>query len=87
MIPKLTKITGMIAEFDNAALNARLDYEIDLATNKVLYTVTCHWKPLVRPKAPNGVYGKCPFQNYADARLLFDGLPAVAKNELKQTAA
>ena len=81
-----TKITGMIAVFDDATLNARLDYEIDLATNKVTYFVACHWKPLVRPKAPSGVYGRCPFRNYADARLLFDGLPAVAEQELKATA-
>ena len=80
MNPEGTKITGMIAVFDNAALNARLDYEIDLATNKVTYCVTCLWKS-------NGVYGKCPFKDYADARLLFDGLPAVAEKELNETAA
>ena len=87
MNPEGTKITGMIAVFDNAALNARLDYEIDLATNKVTYYVTCCWKPLVRPKAPSGVYGKCPFKKYTDAKMLFDGLPAVAEKELNEAAA
>lgn len=79
-----TKITGMVAVFNNAALNARLNYEIDLNTNKVKYYVICHWKP--SRTRPNGVYGECPFRNYADARLLFDGLPAVAEQELRATA-
>lgn len=71
------QITGMIAVFDNAALNARFDYEIDLAKNKVAYTVTCHWKP-------NGVFGKCQFRKFAEAKMLFDGLPGIAENELTQ---
>jgi hypothetical protein len=74
-----TKITGMIAVFDNAALNARLDYSLDTSSNEVIYTISCHWKC-------RNVYGKCPFRNYADASLYFDGLPAVAKQELKTTA-
>ena len=39
-----TEITGMIAVHDDAALNARLDYSINIATNKVTYTITCWWK-------------------------------------------
>ena len=74
-----TEIAGMIAVHDDAVLNARLDYAIDVATNKVTYTITCHWKR-------RHVYGKCPFRNFGDARLIFDGLPAVAQQELKATA-
>lgn len=73
------QITGMIAVHDDAVLNARLDYSVDVATNKVTYTITCQWKR-------RHVYGKCPFANYADAQLYFDGLPAVAEQELKATA-
>ena len=72
-------ITGMIAVHDDDALNARLDYAIDTSTNKVTYTIVCQWKL-------RHIYGKCPFANYADARLIFDGLPAVSKLELKATA-
>ena len=79
MNTELTKITGMIAVFDDAALNARLDYEVDTFNNKVTYTITCYWKH-------QRVYGKCPFTNYADAQLYFDGLPAVAEQELRATA-
>lgn len=73
------QITGMIAVHDDAALNARLDYAIDVATNNVTYTITCHWKL-------RKVYGKCPFADYTDARMLFDGLPTVAQQELKTSA-
>ena len=69
-----TEITGMIAVHDDAMLNARLDYSIDVATNKVTYTITCWWKR-------RRVFGRCPFQDYTDARLIFDGLPAVVKLE------
>lgn len=79
MNPEGTKITGMIAVHDDDALNARLDYAIDTSTNRATYTIACHWKR-------RHVYGKCPFANYADARLIFDGLPAVSKLELKATA-
>ena len=73
------KITGMIAVFDNAALNARLDYEIDLARNKVVYLMSYYWKA-------RRIYGKSSFDDYKDAKVIWEGLPAVAEQELKQTA-
>ena len=73
-------ITGMIAVFDNAVLNARLDYAIDLKTNKVMYYITCNWKL-------RNVCGKCPFRNYKDAKVYFSGLPNAAELEAKANAA
>jgi hypothetical protein len=73
------QITGMIAVHDDAILNARLDYAIDVATNKVTYTITCYWKR-------RNIRGVCPFRNFSDASVYFDGLPAVSKQELKATA-
>lgn len=69
-----TEITGMIAVHDDAVLNARLDYSIDTSDNKVTYTITCWWKR-------RNIVGKCPFGNFADASVFFDGLPAVSKLE------
>ena len=72
-------ITGMIAVYDDAVLNARLDYSLDTSNNRVTYTITCHWKR-------RNVIGKCPFRNYADASVYFDGLPAASRLELEATA-
>lgn len=73
------QITGMIAVYDDAILNARLDYAIYVDTNNVTYTITCYWKR-------RNIVGKCPFRNFSDASVYFDGLPAVSKQELKATA-
>lgn len=73
------QITGMIAVYDDAVLNARLDYSLDTSNNRVTYTITCHWKR-------RNVIGKCPFRNYADASVYFDGLPAASRLELEATA-
>lgn len=73
------QITGMIAVYDDTVLNARLDYAIDTSTNRVTYTIACHWKR-------RNIFGKCPFDDYADARMFFDSLPTVAEQELKATA-
>ena len=72
-------ITGMIAVYDDAVLNATLHYSIDTKTNKVTYTITCYWKR-------RNIRGVCPFRNFSDASVYFDGLPAVSKQELKATA-
>lgn len=81
MNPEGTKITGMIAVFDNAVLNARFDYEINLETNKVAYFISCHWKN-------THAYGKCPFKKYEDAAILWSGLPnAAALESGKENAA
>ena len=79
-------ITNMIAVFDDAVLNARLDYRIDLATDKVCYIITCHWKPQTR-NCPNGVFGKTEFRRYSDAAIIWGGLPNVAKAYAKEVAA
>lgn len=80
------EITGMIAVFDNAALNARFVYTIDLTTNKVTYVIACFWK-LPTPNNPNGVVGKCPFADYGEAAMFFDGLKPIAEAELRKRIA
>ena len=41
MNPEETKITGMISVCSGANGTARLDYEIDLASNEVTYILVC----------------------------------------------
>ena len=72
-------ITGMISVYDDAVLNARLDYSLNTSNNRVTYTITCYWKR-------RHIVGKCPFRNYADASVYFDGLPAASRLELEATA-
>ena len=69
------KISGLIAVHDDPALNARFAYTIDTSNNKVKYTITCYWKL-------RNVSGESSFKKYADAKIFFDGLPAIAQMEM-----
>jgi len=81
-----TKITNTISVFDNAVLNARFEYEIDLVKNRVSYAIACYWKVKTR-NSPNGIFGKCPFGKFADASLFFDGIMKYAETEANREAA
>ena len=68
------QLSGMIAVYDDTALNARFSFAVNTSNNKVTYTITYYWKK-------RNIYGKCPFNDYKDAALYFEGLPAVSKME------
>lgn len=68
-------LSGIIAVHDDTALNARFSFAVNTNNNKVTYTITCYWKK-------RNIYGECPFNDYKDAALYFDGLPAVSKIEM-----
>jgi len=69
------KISGIIAVHDDTVLNAQFSYTIDTTNNKVTYTITCYWK--IR-----NVSGETSFKKYDDAKIFFDGLPAIAQMEM-----
>jgi hypothetical protein len=69
------QLYGIIANYDNTALNARFAYTLDTSNNKVTYNITCYWK--IR-----NVSGETSFKKYDDAKIFFDGLPAIAQMEM-----
>ena len=69
------QLCGIIANYDNTALNAQFAYTINTSNNKVKYTITCYWKL-------RNVSGESSFKKYADAKIFFDGLPAIAQMEM-----
>lgn len=69
------KISGFIAVHDDPVLNARFAFTINTSNNKVKYTITCYWKL-------RNVSGESSFKKYADAKIFFDGLPAIAQMEM-----
>lgn len=68
------QLTGMIAVYNDTVLNAQFSYSVNTSNNKVTYTITCYWKK-------RNICGECPFNDYKDAALYFEGLPAVSKME------
>lgn len=56
------QLCGIIANYDNTALNAQFAYTIDTSNNKVKYTITCYWKL-------RNVSGESSFKKYADAKI------------------
>lgn len=69
------KISGTIAAHDDPVLYAQFAFTIDTSNNKVKYTITCYWKL-------RNVSGESSFKKYADAKIFFDGLPAIAQMEM-----
>jgi hypothetical protein len=69
------KISGTIAAHDDPVLYALFAFTINTSNNKVTYTVATYWKK-------RNIHGECPFKKYNDAKIFFDGLPAIAQMEM-----
>jgi hypothetical protein len=72
---KSEKISGTIAAHDDPVLYAQFAFTINTSNNKVTYTIICYWKK-------RNIRGECPFNNYKDAAIYFEGLPAVSQIEM-----
>jgi hypothetical protein len=69
------QLTGLIAIYNDTVLNARFSFAVNTKKNKVTYTITCYWKK-------RNIRGECSFNDYKDAALYFEGLPAISKIEM-----
>ena len=74
MNPNETEITGMIGVCTGNNGCARLDYRIDLKTNKVQYILMVYCKVSYAQNHPDAQDGNLVFQTYEHAKAAYDAV-------------